>query len=59
MPCCREEGEIGQILERQGDAKGALDAFTKFLEIQWNQPPIIEAKSRLTRQIEEIRRKQP
>jgi hypothetical protein len=39
--------KIGQILERQADFKGALDAYTKSLEIEWNQPPIIEAKSRL------------
>jgi Tfp pilus assembly protein PilF len=40
--------KIGQILERQGDAKGALEAYSKSLEIQWNQPPVIEAKARLT-----------
>ncbi len=39
--------KIGQILERQGDNKGALDAYTKSLEVEWNQPPIIEAKTRL------------
>ena len=43
--------KIGQILERQGDAKGALDAYTRSLEIEWNQPPIIEAKARLTLQM--------
>ena len=43
--------KIGQILERQGDAKGALEAYTRSLEIEWNQPPIIEAKSRLTQQV--------
>ena len=39
---------IGEMLERQGDAKGALEAYTKSLEVEWNQPPVIEAKSRLT-----------
>ena len=39
--------KIGQILERLGDTKGALEAYTRSLEIEWNQPPIIEAKSRL------------
>jgi hypothetical protein len=43
--------KIGQILERQGDAKGALDAYTRSLEIEWNQPPIIEAKTRLMLQL--------
>jgi Tfp pilus assembly protein PilF len=39
--------KIGEILERRKDDKGALDAYAKSLEIEWNQPPIIEAKSRL------------
>ena len=43
--------KIGQMLERQGDAKGALDAYAKSLEVEWNQPPVIEAKSRLTLQL--------
>ena len=43
--------KIGQILERRGELKGALEAYTKSLEIEWNQPPIIEAKSRLTLQL--------
>jgi hypothetical protein len=40
---------IGQILEKRKDYKGALAAYSKSLEIEWNQPPIIEAKSRLQR----------
>ena len=40
--------KIGTILERKGDDQGALEAYTKSLKIEWNQPPIIEAKSRLT-----------
>jgi hypothetical protein len=43
--------KIGQILERRGDAKGALEAYSRSLEIEWNQPPIIEAKSRLTQKV--------
>jgi Tfp pilus assembly protein PilF len=38
---------IGEILEKRKDYKGALDAYTKSLKIEWNQPPIIEAKKRL------------
>jgi tetratricopeptide (TPR) repeat protein len=38
---------IGEILERRKDYKGALAAYTKSLEIEWNQPPAIEAKARL------------
>ena len=38
---------IGQILEKQKDYKGALEAYTRSLKIEWNQPPIIEAKERL------------
>jgi hypothetical protein len=29
------------------DFKGALAAATRSLEIEWNQPPVIEAKARL------------
>jgi len=39
--------KLGAILEKNGDDKGALDAYTKSIEVEWNQPPIIEAKSRL------------
>ena len=38
---------IGQILEKQKDYKGALEAYTRSLKIEWNQPPIIEAKERV------------
>jgi hypothetical protein len=37
----------GQILEKRQDYQGALDAYRKSLQIEWNQPPIIEAKTRL------------
>jgi Tfp pilus assembly protein PilF len=39
--------KIGAILERRKDYRGALDAYTRSLEIEWNQPPAIEAKRRL------------
>lgn len=39
--------KIGSILERRKDYRGALEAYTKSLEIEWNQPPTIEAKSRM------------
>jgi hypothetical protein len=38
---------VGGILEKRKDYKGALDAYTRSLKVEWNQPPIIEAKSRL------------
>jgi hypothetical protein len=43
LPCNR----LGEILEKRKDYQGALDAFTRSLAIEWNQPPIIEAKKRL------------
>ena len=39
--------KIGGMLERRGDEKGALEAYTRSLEVEWNQPPVIEAKARL------------
>ena len=35
----------------RGDEKGALEAYTRSLVVEWNQPPIIEAKSRLMRKL--------
>ncbi len=43
--------KVGEILERSGDDKGALEAYTKSLEIEWNQPPVIEAKTRLEKRL--------
>jgi tetratricopeptide (TPR) repeat protein len=40
---------LGELLERRKDFKGALEAYTQSLRVEWNQPPIIEAKSRLER----------
>jgi hypothetical protein len=38
---------IGDILERRKDLAGALEAYKKSLETEWNQPPIMEARRRL------------
>ena len=38
---------IGEILEKRKDYKGALEAYTRSLKIEWNQPPIIEAKGKM------------
>ena len=38
---------IAQILEKRKDFKGALDFYTRSLKVEWNQPPIIEARKRL------------
>jgi len=40
---------IGEILEKRKDTKGALEAYTKSLEVEWNQPPTINAKARMER----------
>jgi predicted TPR repeat methyltransferase len=38
---------IGEILEKRKDYKAALESYAKSLKVEWNQPPIIEAKKRL------------
>ena len=38
---------LGQIFEKRKDYKGALEAYTRSLKVEWNQPPAIEAKVRL------------
>jgi tetratricopeptide (TPR) repeat protein len=38
---------FGALLEKQGDLRGALEAYRKSLEVEWNQPPIMEARRRL------------
>jgi hypothetical protein len=38
---------IGEILEKRKDNVHALEAYQRSLQIEWNQPPIIEAKKRL------------
>jgi Tfp pilus assembly protein PilF len=38
---------LGELLERRKDYKGALEAYNRSLKVEWNQPPVIEAKTRL------------
>jgi len=38
---------FGALLEKRGDFRGALEAYRKSLETEWNQPPIMEARRRL------------
>ena len=38
---------LGAILEGRKDYKGALEAYTQSLKVEWNQPPTIEAKARM------------
>jgi hypothetical protein len=42
---------IGRIMENRKDYKAALDAYTRSLEIEWNQPPIIETKAKLEKSL--------
>jgi len=42
---------IGEILEKRGDKRGALEAYVKSLGIEWNQPPIMDARRRLESQV--------
>jgi len=43
---------LGAILEKRQDFKGALAAYNQSLKIDWNQPPTMEAKSRLEKLVE-------
>lgn len=38
---------IAQILEARKDLNGALEYLTRSLQVEWNQPPVIEDKKRL------------
>jgi len=38
---------IAELLEKRKDLAGALEFYTRSLQVEWNQPPIIEAKKRL------------
>lgn len=44
---------IGQIYEARKQYKQALEAYTRSLQIEWNQPPTIEAKSRMEKMVKE------
>jgi hypothetical protein len=41
------------IIKIDGNLQGALEAYKKSLEIEWNQPPVMEARKRMERQVEE------
>ena len=53
--CCLSSGtatplpynRVGEILEKRKDFKGALEAYTQSLKVEWNQPPTGEAIRRL------------
>jgi len=38
---------LGELLERRKEYPGALEAYRRSLEVEWNQPPVIEAVRRL------------
>jgi tetratricopeptide (TPR) repeat protein len=44
---------LGQMLEKRKDYKGALKAYTQSLKVEWNQPPTIEAKTRMEKKLSE------
>jgi Tfp pilus assembly protein PilF len=44
---------LGQLLEKRKDYKGALEAYTRSLKVEWNQPPAIEAKIRMEAKLRE------
>jgi hypothetical protein len=38
---------VAEILEKRKDTRGALEFYTRSLQVEWNQPPVIENKKRL------------
>ena len=42
---------IAEIAEKRKDLRGALEYYTRSLQVEWNQPPVIEAKRRLENEI--------
>jgi Tfp pilus assembly protein PilF len=44
---------LGQMLEKRKDYKGALEAYTRSLKVEWNQPPAIDAKTRMEAKLRE------
>jgi len=42
---------IAEIVEKRKDLRGALEFYTRSLQVEWNQPPVIEAKRRLANQL--------
>ncbi len=47
----RPYNALAEILEGRGNLRGALDAYRQSLRNEWNQPPIIEAVSRLEQRV--------
>jgi hypothetical protein len=47
----RPYNRVGGLLERRQDWRGALTAYARSLELEWNQPPIIEARSRVEQKV--------
>lgn len=44
---------LAEIREKQGHDQAALEAYKKSLEIEWNQPPVIEAIQRLEEMVKQ------
>jgi Tfp pilus assembly protein PilF len=42
---------LGKYLETKGKLADALAEYKKSLELEWNQPPAIESKARLEKQL--------
>ena len=42
---------LGKFLESKGKLADALAEYKKSLELEWNQPPTIESKVRLEKQL--------
>jgi hypothetical protein len=42
---------VAEILEKKKDLRGALESYTRSLQVEWNQPPVIEAKKRLQNEV--------
>jgi hypothetical protein len=38
---------VAEMLEKKKDLRGALEFYTRSLQVEWNQPPVIEARKRL------------
>ncbi len=47
LPAYVPWNRFGEILEKRKDTRGALEAYRKSLELEWNQPPIMGAVQRL------------
>jgi hypothetical protein len=44
---------VAEILEKRKDIRGALEFYTRSLQVEWNQPPVIENKKRLAAALKE------